>query len=71
LRPASIGAGTDCYIASLSSRTVVYKGMLRAEQLGGFFPDLLDTAMVSGLALVHSRFSTTRFHRGRWRIRID
>jgi glutamate synthase domain-containing protein 2/glutamate synthase domain-containing protein 1/glutamate synthase domain-containing protein 3 len=61
LRSAPAGAGADCYIASLSSRTVVYKGMLRAEQLSGFFPDLLDTAVVSGLALVHSRFSTNTF----------
>jgi glutamate synthase domain-containing protein 2/glutamate synthase domain-containing protein 1/glutamate synthase domain-containing protein 3 len=51
----------DCYIASLSSRTVVYKGMLRAEQLVGFYPDLSDPGLVSGLALVHSRFSTNTF----------
>src|SRR5260370_22631191 len=58
---ASAGLGAGCYIASLSSRTVVYKGMLRAEQLPGFYPDLLDPAVVSGLALVHSRFSTNTF----------
>jgi len=57
----STAAGGGCYLASLSSRTIVYKGMLRAEQLSGFYPDLSDTAVVSGLALVHSRFSTNTF----------
>jgi glutamate synthase domain-containing protein 2/glutamate synthase domain-containing protein 1/glutamate synthase domain-containing protein 3 len=46
------------HIASLSSRTVVYKGMLTAEQLGRFYSDLRDPAVVSGLAVVHARFST-------------
>ncbi|MGH7723450.1 MAG: glutamate synthase large subunit [Candidatus Dormibacteria bacterium] len=46
------------HIASLSSRTVVYKGMLTAEQLGRFYADLGDAAVVSALALVHARFST-------------
>ncbi len=56
------GLGTQgCYVASLSSRTVVYKGMLRAEQLGAFYTDLDDPALHSGLALVHSRFSTNTF----------
>jgi glutamate synthase domain-containing protein 2/glutamate synthase domain-containing protein 1/glutamate synthase domain-containing protein 3 len=50
-----------CYLASLSSRTVVYKGMLHAGQLAGFYPDLADSSVVSGLALVHSRFSTNTF----------
>ena len=50
-----------CYVASLSSRTVVYKGMLRADQLQGFYPDLGNEGVVSGLALVHSRFSTNTF----------
>ncbi|HEX2780827.1 MAG TPA: glutamate synthase large subunit, partial [Gemmatimonadaceae bacterium] len=50
-----------CYVASLSGRTVVYKGMLRAEQLRGFYPDLADPRVVSGIALVHSRFSTNTF----------
>jgi glutamate synthase (NADPH) large chain len=49
------------YIASLSSRTVVYKGMLNAEQLGSFYPDLQEDSFVSGLAMVHSRFSTNTF----------
>ncbi|MDB4898838.1 MAG: glutamate synthase large subunit, partial [Gemmatimonadetes bacterium] len=54
--PRSNDAG--CYVASLSSRTMVYKGMLHAEQLAAFYPDLRDPAVVSALALVHSRFST-------------
>ncbi len=49
------------YVASLSSRTVVYKGMLTAEQLAQFYTDLQDTEIVSALALVHSRFSTNTF----------
>jgi glutamate synthase (NADPH/NADH) large chain len=46
------------HIASLSSRTVVYKGMLTAEQLGRFYSDLRDETVVSALAIVHARFST-------------
>ena len=49
------------YIPSLSSRTIVYKGMLTAPQLEPFYPDLSDPAFASALALVHSRFSTNTF----------
>ena len=49
------------YIASLSSRTIIYKGMLLAEQLRGYFPDLSDPLIDSAIALVHSRFSTNTF----------
>jgi glutamate synthase (NADPH/NADH) large chain len=49
------------YIPSLSSRTIVYKGLLLAEQLAGYYTELLDPAMVSALALVHQRFSTNTF----------
>ena len=49
------------YVASLSARTLVYKGMLTPHQLAPFFPDLADPAFDSGLALVHSRFSTNTF----------
>jgi len=49
------------YIPSLSSRTIVYKGMLTAPQLEPFYPDLSDPSFVSALALVHSRFSTNTF----------
>ncbi|HEV3367658.1 MAG TPA: glutamate synthase large subunit [Acidimicrobiales bacterium] len=51
----------DCYLASLSARTIVYKGMLTSHQLAEFFPDLSDDRVISGLALVHSRFSTNTF----------
>jgi glutamate synthase (NADPH/NADH) large chain len=51
----------ECYLASLSARTVVYKGMLTSHQLAEFYPDLSDPRVVSGLALVHSRFSTNTF----------
>jgi glutamate synthase (NADPH/NADH) large chain len=49
------------YFSSLSSRTLVYKGMLTTPELGEFFPDLWDERMESSLALVHSRFSTNTF----------
>ena len=49
------------YFPSLSSRTIVYKGMLTTGQLEEFFPDLSDPRVVSPLALVHSRFSTNTF----------
>ncbi len=52
---------TGTYFASLSSRTLVYKGMLTTGQLGNFFLDLQDERLVSALALVHSRFSTNTF----------
>ena len=52
---------TDAYFPSLSSRTLVYKGMLTTHQLGAFFPDLSDPDVESALALVHSRFSTNTF----------
>jgi glutamate synthase (NADPH) large chain len=49
------------YIASLSSATIVYKGMLTALQLERFYPDLTDPAYTSAVALAHSRFSTNTF----------
>jgi len=49
------------YFASLSARTIVYKGMLSAPQVEPFFPDLSDERYESNLALVHSRFSTNTF----------
>ncbi|MEI6229303.1 MAG: glutamate synthase large subunit [Actinomycetes bacterium] len=51
----------DVYFPSLSSRTIVYKGMLTTGQLAPFFPDLTDDRYESALALVHSRFSTNTF----------
>ncbi len=49
------------YAPSLSSRTLIYKGMLMPEQVGQYFLDLADTDVESALALVHSRFSTNTF----------
>jgi len=51
----------DLYFPSLSSQTIVYKGMLTTGQLEEFFPDLSDQRVVSPMALVHSRFSTNTF----------
>lgn len=48
----------DFYICSLSSHTIIYKGMLTSGQLRRFYPDLSNNYFTSGLALVHSRFST-------------
>ena len=49
------------YFASLSTKTIVYKGMLTTRQLGEFYPDLSDADYESALAVVHSRFSTNTF----------
>jgi glutamate synthase (NADPH/NADH) large chain len=51
----------EVYFGSLSTRTLLYKGMLTTEQLGHFFPDLTDDRVTSALAVVHSRFSTNTF----------
>jgi glutamate synthase (NADPH/NADH) large chain len=51
----------DCYMPSLSSSTIVYKGMLMPSQLRQFYPELEDPAMETAVALVHSRFSTNTF----------
>ncbi|MFT4262744.1 MAG: glutamate synthase large subunit [Nocardioides sp.] len=52
---------TDAYFPSLSSRTLIYKGMLTTSQLAEVFPDLRDERMASAIAVVHSRFSTNTF----------
>ena len=52
---------SDLYIPSFSSRTVVYKGLLLANQVGSFYDDLRDPDCVSALGLVHQRFSTNTF----------
>jgi glutamate synthase (ferredoxin) len=54
-------ATTDLYICGLSSKTLIYKGMLTASQIEGMFPDLSDPRIDSALALVHQRFSTNTF----------
>ncbi len=58
--------GSRCYVASLSARTAVYKGLLTGEQLPRFYPDLRDPEVASALALVHSRFSTNTL--GSWEL---
>ena len=49
------------YIASMSSRTLLYKGMFLAEQVGAYYPDLSDPRVVSAFAMVHQRYSTNTF----------
>ena len=51
----------DFYICSLSNTNIIYKGMLTSGQLRRYFPDLTNPYLTSGLALVHSRFSTNTF----------
>ena len=53
--------GANFYIASLSSRTIVYKGMFLSHQVAAYYEDLRDARMTSALALVHQRFSTNTF----------
>jgi glutamate synthase (NADPH/NADH) large chain len=51
----------DFYIVSLSTKNIIYKGMLSSLQLRSYFPDLTNNYFTSGLSLVHSRFSTNTF----------
>ena len=53
--------GKEFYQPSMSARTVVYKGLLLADQVGQYYPDLRDPRCVSAMALVHQRFSTNTF----------
>ncbi len=53
--------GKEFYVPSFSARTVVYKGLLLADQVGNYYKDLQDPRVVSALALVHQRFSTNTF----------
>jgi glutamate synthase (NADPH/NADH) large chain len=53
--------GKEFFVPSMSARTIVYKGLLLATQVGTYFKDLQDPRMVSALALVHQRFSTNTF----------
>ncbi|UCE32152.1 MAG: glutamate synthase subunit alpha, partial [Burkholderiales bacterium] len=53
--------GQEYYVPSMSARTVVYKGLLLADQVGGYYTDLQNPPVVSALALVHQRFSTNTF----------
>ncbi len=61
-----LSAQSDFYISSLSTRTLVYKGLVMAHQLADFYHDLADENMVTSFALVHSRFSTNTL--GAWKL---
>ena len=60
-RIAELAAGPDLVVATMSSRTIVYKGMLTPLQLKGYYPELQEPTVQTALALVHSRFSTNTF----------
>jgi glutamate synthase (ferredoxin) len=61
IKSSAIPSRAMFYVSSLSYKTLVYKGMLKPDQVCGYFPDLLDPDVQSALALVHSRFSTNTF----------
>ncbi len=61
IRYSGMEGGDYFYIPSLSYKTIVYKGMLMAEQVAEFYPELTDPDMETALAVVHSRFSTNTF----------
>ncbi|MFZ9708357.1 MAG: glutamate synthase large subunit [Steroidobacteraceae bacterium] len=61
IRVSTIGGADYWYVASLSYKTLVYKGMLLTMQLDQYFPDLRDPRIETAIALVHSRFSTNTF----------
>ncbi|NOT13054.1 MAG: glutamate synthase large subunit [Methylococcaceae bacterium] len=61
VRDLKLDDGYSFYVPSLSSLTIVYKGMLLADQVGTFYPELNDERIDSALALVHQRFSTNTF----------
>lgn len=61
IRRSNIPTRDSFYVCSLSTKNIVYKGMLSSMQLRGYYPDLTNSYFTSGLALVHSRFSTNTF----------
>ena len=61
LRNSALDQASFFYIASLSTKVIIYKGQLTPEQLSQYFPDLRDPRFTSHLAMVHSRFSTNTF----------
>ena len=63
---AGLSDGGEFYVCSLSSKLIVYKGLLMGTQLGGFYKDLADPLVASSFALVHSRFSTNTL--GSWKL---
>lgn len=62
LESEEIADRDSCYIVSLSTRTLIYKGMLTSQQLRLYYKDLQSPYFTSAIALVHSRFSTNTFH---------
>ncbi|WP_345779940.1 glutamate synthase large subunit [Horticoccus luteus] len=61
IRASTLAGAEYWYVASLSMKTIVYKGMLTTDQLDNYYPDLKHPAMETALAIVHSRFSTNTF----------
>ncbi|MDR0976344.1 MAG: glutamate synthase large subunit, partial [Prevotellaceae bacterium] len=61
IRLSDIATRNEFYVVSLSSKNIIYKGMLSSLQLREYYPDLTNNYFTSGLALVHSRFSTNTF----------
>ncbi len=61
IRASGVDPAGTFHVASLSTETIVYKGLLRPERLGAFYADLRHPDMVSAIAVVHSRFSTNTF----------
>jgi glutamate synthase domain-containing protein 2/glutamate synthase domain-containing protein 1/glutamate synthase domain-containing protein 3 len=61
IKKSAIPQRDKFYIPSLSCKTIVYKGMLKSDQITAFYPELLDPDVETGLAMVHSRFSTNTF----------
>ena len=61
IQALNLAHGKEFYVSSLSSRTIVYKGMLAADQVDRYYTDLQDQRVVSALAMVHQRFSTNTF----------
>ena len=61
IRDSDLSQKQYCYVPSLSSRVIVYKGLLLADQVERFYADLADERFVSALALVHQRYSTNTF----------
>ncbi|MGH8617388.1 MAG: glutamate synthase large subunit [Burkholderiales bacterium] len=61
IQALQLAHGQEFYVPSMSARTVVYKGMLLADQVGEYYLDLQDPRVTSALALVHQRFSTNTF----------
>ncbi len=61
IQSLSLAHGKQFYVPSMSARTIAYKGMLLANQVGSYFRDLQDSRVVSALALIHQRFSTNTF----------